>query len=74
MLHLARQPKPALIKVPTIGEGPSAARHGLLQLIYHSISINKTWNQSVTLLFLMGEAVIIYWLQGGELFPSNIYG
>lgn len=32
---------PALIKIPSIGECPSAARHGLLQLIHHSISINK---------------------------------
>ena len=39
----------ALIKIPSIAEGPSAARHGLLQLIHHSISINKMWNQSVML-------------------------
>ena len=37
----------ALTKIPSIAEGPSAARHGLLQQIHHSISINKTWNQPV---------------------------
>lgn len=64
---------PELIKIPSIGAGPSADRHGLLQPIHHSVSINKTWTQSVILLFLRGEAVIIYWLWGEELFQSNMY-
>lgn len=39
----------APIEILSIAEGPSAARPGLLQLTHHSVSINKTWNQSVTL-------------------------